>query len=243
MSGFSARHGGHQLAQKLIQTGWPRNSLSLWVSPSNVCTVKSGASLPTLGAGPDAAAVRVMDWLDPAIEGDSKYQTMPTIAMPTMRVVMWLGGAPTFGGGKGVRKMISGGGSGGGTGAPGSGSAPPISGSPPPGAEPRGLGLRILLSIAVETSEEQVAVVSEESCAEANDEQAGAPGAPPAAEDTGVQVAAIDQPCDQGRGLLGVPAPVAAPGDVRPDGAEDDCEEHRRKSDHHGLVPQFIEDG
>src|SRR3990172_967127 len=202
MSGFSARHGGHQLAQKLIQTGCPRNSLSLWDSPSSVCTVKSGASLPTLGAGPEAAAVRVMDWLDPALEGESKYQTMPTIAMPTMMVAMMLRRAPTFGRGKGVRKRISGGGSGGGTGAPGSGSAPPISGSPPPGAELKGVGLRILLSIAVEPSEEQVAVVSEESGAEADDEQAGAPGAPPATEEAGVQVAAIDQPCHEGRGLL-----------------------------------------
>src|SRR6266545_4847421 len=43
ISGISARQGSHQLAQKLISTGWPWNFDSVTVLPSSVFKVKSGA--------------------------------------------------------------------------------------------------------------------------------------------------------------------------------------------------------
>src|SRR5690625_3262662 len=47
MSGISARHGGHQVAQKFNMTRCPRNSDNLRLSPSNVASSKSGAMSPT----------------------------------------------------------------------------------------------------------------------------------------------------------------------------------------------------
>src|SRR4030067_233436 len=51
MSGVSARQGGHQVAQKLIQTGRPRKSLSWTSLPSRVRRLKSGAPRSWRGGG------------------------------------------------------------------------------------------------------------------------------------------------------------------------------------------------
>ena len=56
-----------------------------------------------------------------------------------------------------------------------------------------------------------------------------------------VQVAGVDQPRDERRCLLRVPAPVAAPGGVRPPGAERDAERQHRKADEHGLVRDLFQ--
>ena len=48
-SGISSRQGRHQVAQKLINTGWPRNCERLTSVPSSVISVKSGACLPMRG--------------------------------------------------------------------------------------------------------------------------------------------------------------------------------------------------
>src|SRR5690625_954629 len=46
MSGISARHGGHHVAQKFTITLSPLRSDNFTVSPSNVLRSKSGAMLP-----------------------------------------------------------------------------------------------------------------------------------------------------------------------------------------------------
>src|SRR5690625_4739138 len=46
MSGISARHGGHHVAQKFTITLSPLRSDNLTISPSNVLRSKSGAMLP-----------------------------------------------------------------------------------------------------------------------------------------------------------------------------------------------------
>jgi hypothetical protein len=51
MAGISDLQGGHQLAQKLIRTGLPRNSDNVYPSLPNVSSLKSGARKPSCGAG------------------------------------------------------------------------------------------------------------------------------------------------------------------------------------------------
>lgn len=51
MAGISDLQGGHQLAQKLINTGLPRKSDNLNDSPPNDSKLKSGARNPSCGAG------------------------------------------------------------------------------------------------------------------------------------------------------------------------------------------------
>ncbi len=50
MAGISISQGPHQLAQKLMSTGLPRNSLKLTGWPSRFSSVKSGAAAPARGA-------------------------------------------------------------------------------------------------------------------------------------------------------------------------------------------------
>ena len=56
-----------------------------------------------------------------------------------------------------------------------------------------------------------------------------------------MQVGAVDQPGHQRSGLLRIPAPVAAPGDVRPDRTEDDHDGEHRERDDDSLVAQLVE--
>jgi len=50
MAGISARQGGHQLAQMLMISGFPRRSERVNLEPSELLSVKSGAENPFRGA-------------------------------------------------------------------------------------------------------------------------------------------------------------------------------------------------
>ena len=67
------------------------------------------------------------------------------------------------------------------------------------------------------------------------------PPAPPAGGGAGVQVSGVDHPGDQGPGLLGVPAPVAAPGVLGPDRAGGDGEGPQREGEGEEPVRQHVE--
>ncbi|MPN18523.1 hypothetical protein SDC9_165883 [bioreactor metagenome] len=95
--------------------------------------------------------------------------------------------------------------------------------------------------IGVHASEEEIAEISEDDGGEPEYQQPGGAPAPPAADDPGVQIGAIDQPGHQRRGLLRVPRPIASPGDVRPDRSEDDHDRQHRKGDDHRLVAEFVQ--
>src|SRR5680860_599204 len=64
-----------------------------------------------------------------------------------------------------------------------------------------------------------------------------------AAGHSGVQVGAVDEPGEQRGRLLGVPAPVGAPGDLRPDRAQDDDQGEQGEADDDGAVAQLVQDG
>src|ERR1700722_3074576 len=83
----------------------------------------------------------------------------------------------------------------------------------------------------------------EQQAAEADQlDEGGAPAAP-AASSAGVQVAGVDDPGDERPGLLGVPAPVPAPGVVSPDGAGDDPERPDREGEQDGPVGETVQHG
>ena len=52
MSAFSARHGWHQLAPKVSQTGWPLNALS-WTDVPSIVVSNGTAVIGTVLAGAD----------------------------------------------------------------------------------------------------------------------------------------------------------------------------------------------
>ena len=95
----------------------------------------------------------------------------------------------------------------------------------------------------------RVQAVCEEVHAEVVDQEAGEPDQPergrlassPAGGRAGVQVAGVDDPGDEGPGLLGVPAPVAAPGVLGPDRAGDDGEGPQREDERVDPVGQAVE--
>ena len=76
----------------------------------------------------------------------------------------------------------------------------------------------------------------EEQAPEPDQLDVGGPAAAPARGRAGMQVAGVHHPGDEGPGLGGVPAPVPAPGLVRPDRAGDDAERPDREREHHGPV-------
>src|SRR4029453_12946342 len=82
-----------------------------------------------------------------------------------------------------------------------------------------------LLAVAVQADDDGVdGVEVEQQGGQADDGQPGGAAATPAGGGAGVEVGREDRPADEGPGLLGVPAPVAAPGRLGPDGAGDDGE-------------------
>src|SRR5665647_3140556 len=87
------------------------------------------------------------------------------------------------------------------------------------------------LAIAVQPAEEEVAEEGEQHRGEPGHEQPGSPTSDPAPGHPGVQVGAVDEPGEQRGRLLGVPAPVAAPGDLGPDRAKDHGQGQQRESD------------
>ncbi len=57
-----------------------------------------------------------------------------------------------------------------------------------------------------------------------------------------MQKAGIDHPGDEGPGLRGVPAPVPAPGLIRPDCSRHDAERPDREGEHHRPVGKPVDD-
>src|SRR5512147_2736743 len=55
MSGNSSRHGGHQVAMKLIQTGLPLSDERSIVPPPTCGTTSAGAGSPTWNPAPEGA--------------------------------------------------------------------------------------------------------------------------------------------------------------------------------------------
>ena len=71
---------------------------------------------------------------------------------------------------------------------------------------------------------------------EADDREPGRMPALPVSSQPKVEVDRIDDPGDQGPGLLGIPRPVAGPGLLCPDrSADDDEREHQEAEDHHPV--------
>ena len=82
--------------------------------------------------------------------------------------------------------------------------------------------------------------VSEQDRAETRHRQPG-DGAPlPALDQAGVQERDINEPGDEGGGLLGVPTPVAAPGRLGPHRAGEDAQGEEDEADSGRLVDKAI---
>src|SRR5665647_2235686 len=88
-----------------------------------------------------------------------------------------------------------------------------------------------LLRVAVQAAEEEVAEEGEQNASERSHEQPCRAMSDPAAGHPGVQVGAVDEPGEQRGRLLRVPAPVAAPRDLRPDRSEHDGHGQEGESD------------
>ena len=96
--------------------------------------------------------------------------------------------------------------------------------------------------VAVQADDEHVDhVVVDDQRAEGGDGEAGGALALPARGRAGVQVAGVDHPGDERPGLLGVPAPVATPGRLGPDGAGDDREGPDRERERDQAVGGAVE--
>src|SRR3954453_13077426 len=78
---------------------------------------------------------------------------------------------------------------------------------------------------------------------QADDVPPGRAPAPPPGGRPGVQVSGVDDPGDEGPGLLRVPAPEPAPGRLRPDGTGDDREGPDRETEDGGTVRHPVECG
>src|SRR5665811_1538918 len=99
-----------------------------------------------------------------------------------------------------------------------------------------------LLRVAVQAAEEEVAEEGEQHTGERCYEQPCRARSYPAAGHPGVQVGAVDEPGEQRGRLLGVPAPVGAPGDLRPDRAQNDDQGEQREADDDSAVSQLVQD-
>ena len=73
----------------------------------------------------------------------------------------------------------------------------------------------------------------------------GDPGnllAVPAPHQAQMEQGGVDEPGNQGPGLLGVPGPVGAPGGIGPHGPGNDTDGQKKKPEHHHLVCQLIDE-
>lgn len=96
-------------------------------------------------------------------------------------------------------------------------------------------------TIAVKTRKIIHAEIGEHHGEEAENGEKGDPSALPAAHRAQVEQCGINQPGDQGPGLFGIPAPVAAPGGIGPDRTGDDTGGQPEKTEDDHLVGDFIQ--
>src|SRR5438552_117377 len=102
--------------------------------------------------------------------------------------------------------------------------------------------LALHAGVAVQAADPEVhGEVREHYSGVTEDEDPGRTLSSPLLEATRVQVARVDQPRDERRRLLRVPAPVASPGRVRPPGAERDAKREHREADEDGPVRDLLE--
>src|SRR5688572_15622983 len=117
--------------------------------------------------------------------------------------------------------------------------------SPPPVRIPirrAAIGSPLEPAVRVEAPEEQVAAeIREEDGDEADHQDQRRGTSRPATLAAGMEVNRVDQPRDEGRCLLWIPAPVAAPGDCGPPAAEDDQRGEDREADDHRPVSHLVE--
>lgn len=83
--------------------------------------------------------------------------------------------------------------------------------------------------------------IGEDDTDESDKGEEGCLAAFPSHHDPHMEVDGIDDPGDEGPGLLRVPEPVAAPGGFRPDGTGDDDEGEEEVSGSHRSVADGIE--
>ena len=63
----------------------------------------------------------------------------------------------------------------------------------------------------------------------------------PTATEAGVQISGIHQPADQGPGFLGIPAPVAAPGFIRPNSTTHDAHRKHQEPNRDRAITEAVE--
>jgi len=109
-----------------------------------------------------------------------------------------------------------------------------------PGSPP---AVRSLPRRAVQSTNQEVhAGEGEQRQQEADHGDPSGPRAAPAAHQPHMQIEHVDEPCDQHERLLRIPSPVAAPGVLGPDGAEEEAAKGEEgKADGDRLVDQPVE--
>jgi len=94
----------------------------------------------------------------------------------------------------------------------------------------------------VQTAQEKVdSKIGEEDANEPDDGQPCHATAAPPLHVTGMEESGIYQPGNQRPGLLGVPAPISAPRQVRPDGSCDDPKRQPEKPEEYHLIVELVE--
>ena len=107
-----------------------------------------------------------------------------------------------------------------------------------PGLDPLGLEA----AVGVQAAEPERAGVGHQDHPEPDDQQQRGRTTGPGPLVARVEVDRVDQPRDERRGLLRVPAPVAGPGDRGPPRAEDDHRREDREADDDRAVGDLVED-
>lgn len=100
---------------------------------------------------------------------------------------------------------------------------------------------RTLCPVTVQPRKQVHAEVGEHDGGKADDGEDGCFFAAPAADESHVDKGGVDEPGDEGPGLLGVPAPVAAPGGVGPYRAGDDADGEKEKTQKDHLVGGLVD--
>src|SRR3989304_5008738 len=117
---------------------------------------------------------------------------------------------------------------------------PKVSDPPPDGLNDNPLACT---RVAVEPAEEEVySEIGEHRGYEAHDQERGGGLAAPPGHGARVAIARIDEPGYQGGGLLGVPSPVASPGDIGPERTNNDHKEDEGEGYQHSPVAHGVQE-